>query len=110
MLLSDMTGAKWCGSSSASPSPGKCFAVAEIPFACRVSIQMVPRSDTLAGVEPNERDSMKCFVPSATMSRTGAKFIWIPISLRSAAHIADHLETASGPCSTRELAAGIELK
>ena len=67
------------------PWPGKCLAVARMPFAWYVSTMAVPNRATSSGDAPNDRMPMTGLSGLSLTSITGARFMLIPTARISAA-------------------------
>ncbi len=96
-----MTGISRCGSCSANPRPGKCFATAAIPAPSIPLIIAVPKEATISGSSPNALTPMIGLFLLVFTSSTGAKIMFTP-SARSS-HAAQRPTRSAN--STRPVAA-----
>ena len=76
-----------CESVPVSPWPGKCFAVASIPWSWMPRISAAASRPTSTGSSPNERVLMIGLAGLLLTSATGANARWIPTARPSSAVI-----------------------
>ena len=85
--LAAITGSAMCESVPVSPCPGKCLAVASIPWSWRPRTSAATIRPTASGSSPNERVLMMGLAGLLLTSATGAKARWIPTARPSSAVI-----------------------
>ena len=78
------TGSAWWESTEVSPCPGKCFAQAATPSACRPRITARPSRATSSARSPNARSPMAGLSGLVPTSITGAKSHVTPTAASSA--------------------------
>ncbi len=83
--VAETTGSPRCESTSVAPWPGKCFAQAATPPACRPVTNAATWRETSAGSEPNERTPITGLSGFTLMSATGARFSVMPAARSSSA-------------------------
>ena len=80
-----ITGSAMCESVPVSPCPGKCFAVASIPWSWRPRTSAATMPATAAGSSPKERVLMIGLAGLLLTSATGANARWMPTARPSSA-------------------------